>query len=289
MNIRHQYYFLIAGLPELVFSDKKSPMNLAECRQLILNQLHPDDKALVQLLFLPFDHVNLINTLFHGNKAFNVNGVLGPSEIAGFIDAKLRDEQLPHLKFRYIADVLTSTFLLPEMLPLASFESLLLNGYYTYLASVPNKFVNNYSVFDKNIRNLFAALNGQKFSLPFESQLIGDDQNLEMLKKFRWRDYGMVAQVGNIEALLALFEMSDVLERELKIDMLRWHFIDDAVLFEPFSIDRVLAYLLKLMMLERWILLDHEKGKVLLAKFLDDIEDGIEKNEEFKMSHGISR
>jgi len=241
------------------------------------------------LWFLPFDHANLTNALFHSDKTFNNNGVFDQQEIDGLVDAKLRDEKLPLLQFPYIANVLARFFSSTETPSPADVEVQLINGYYNYLASVPNLFVSKYAGFDKNLRNLFAALNGQKYGLPFDNQLIGDDPSLEMLRKGRWRDYGISADVGNIESLLALFEMQDVLDRELKIDMLRWQFIEDAIVFEPFSIDRVMAYLLKLMIVDRWVKLDHDMGKTLFAKFLKDVENSGINDDELKISHGINQ
>lgn len=51
------------------------------------------------------------------------------------------------------------------------------------------------------------------------------------------------------------------LERALELDRLRWKLLDSLVLDEPFSFAAVLAWAVKLRMVERWAALTEEEGR----------------------------
>jgi hypothetical protein len=47
-----------------------------------------------------------------------------------------------------------------------------------------------------------------------------------------------------------------------------------------------MAYLLKLMIVERWLALDEEKGRMLFQQLLSDLKSGYVVPEEYKLSYG---
>lgn len=51
------------------------------------------------------------------------------------------------------------------------------------------------------------------------------------------------------------------LEREMELDRVRWNFIEEIAGFDPFGIEAVLAYALKLRIVERWAGMDDGKGR----------------------------
>jgi hypothetical protein len=281
-----QYYYLVAGLPELAFTDKKMPIGVSEFRDLLMDELHPDDRQLVAIWFLPFDHINISNALFHSRRPFNTKGLFSQGDVERFVDKKMVDELDSSMPFRYIADSIKEVLESEDEISKDDFDAQLMNGYYQMLEKSNCNFVSRYAIFDKTIRNVFAALNGRKYELPFEKQLIGNDDSLELLRKSRSRDFGLSAELDNIDALVALFDIDDLVERELKLDLMRWQFIDEAVFFNYFSIERVLAFLLKLMIVDRWLSLDEEKGRTLFAQLLRDVQKGFTIPEEYKLSHG---
>lgn len=58
------------------------------------------------------------------------------------------------------------------------------------------------------------------------------------------------------------------LERELGLDQLRWSLLDDLARFDPFGLPAVIAYALKIKMVERWHALTVEKGQAAVAGYL---------------------
>ena len=59
-------------------------------------------------------------------------------------------------------------------------------------------------------------------------------------------------------------EIPDWVERERSLDRMRWEFADNLILFEDFSLNVVLAYLLKVQWTERWLNWDSLKGRKIL-------------------------
>ena len=58
------YYALVAGLPDIMAQDKKLLYTSVQMRDIISEEVSEEDMSLVQLLFLPFDHLNIVNALF---------------------------------------------------------------------------------------------------------------------------------------------------------------------------------------------------------------------------------
>ena len=58
------------------------------------------------------------------------------------------------------------------------------------------------------------------------------------------------------------------LERELDLDRLRWSLLEDLPRFDPFGLPAVIAYALKLKLVERWSALTVEKGRTVVEEYL---------------------
>jgi hypothetical protein len=67
-----------------------------------------------------------------------------------------------------------------------------------------------------------------------------------------------------------------------KIDLLRWEFIDEAVFFHYFDIDKILGYLLRLMIALRWFRLERPAGESLFRELLEKMEKSYQLPEEFQ-------
>jgi hypothetical protein len=58
------------------------------------------------------------------------------------------------------------------------------------------------------------------------------------------------------------------LERELGLDELRWSLLEDMSRFDPFGLPAVIAYALKLKLVERWSALTAEKGQAIVEGYI---------------------
>src|SRR4030043_1236455 len=58
-----EYHYLVAGLPDFTFDDKKVVPSVLEFKNTLKDHLHPNDYKLIELLFLTFDNQNLLSFL----------------------------------------------------------------------------------------------------------------------------------------------------------------------------------------------------------------------------------
>ena len=63
------------------------------------------------------------------------------------------------------------------------------------------------------------------------------------------------------------------LERELALDRFRWNFLDELVRTSPFGLEAVLAYGLKLRLVERWQGLTDEAGRAALREAVQRVRE----------------
>jgi hypothetical protein len=67
----------------------------------------------------------------------------------------------------------------------------------------------------------------------------------------------------------------------MKFDLIKWKYLDENTFFHYFTIEKVIGYLIKLLLVDRWLKLDEEKGEQLFKKFISDLEKSYEFPKEF--------
>ena len=104
----------------------------------------------------------------------------------------------------------------------------------------------------------------------------------EALRTSSARDFGLSGEVDVFESLVKISEITELVEREKKLDALRWNWMEDAIFFDYFTVERIFAFLLKLEMIGRWISMDKEKGSELFRQIIDKLKDEIQIPAEFR-------
>lgn len=283
------YYYLVAGLPDLVPEEKKLSFSSVEFRELMADELTTKDYALLKLFYLPFDHENLLNLLFEDDKEWDLRGNFSKEELEPLADRKLAHsadtEALPHYLYEFVL------VMHGEEAPESRVEAArqLSADFYAYLHQNSNSFVRQLAKYQQDTANVLTALNGRKHELQYEQALIGNDEVTDALKKSRSRDFGLKSEVEHIEDLLQIFEMDNITDRELKLDIHKWHFVEEETFFNYFTIEKVLAFLQKLFIAGRWINLDPEKGREMFEKLFSELKSGFEFPEEYTLTYGKKR
>ncbi len=281
-----KYYCLIAGLPDIVLGDKKVLFNSIILRESLLEELSTQDLEMAKALYLPFDHYNLISLMFNQQKEFDPRGLYTLKELEILLDKK-NIEDVDNLDYpQYMIQFIKEILLAEEKFSSIEAEVLLFKKYIGYLKSFSNQFLSDFIDYEVNVKNVFTALTGKKYGIDYENELIGGGEIVEALVKSRSRDFGLASEFDQIETLVQTYENESLLERELKIDQLKWEYLDDATFFHYFTIERVLGFIFKQFMVERWIALDEEEGQKMFRKLLSELESSYEFPEEYKLSHG---
>ncbi len=284
--MQRNYYCLVAGLPDIMIEDAKLVVTQQRFRCELKNELHPDDDALLNQLFLPIDNKNLLNLLLKNNQPFDPDGQFTQDEL----EEEIRDPQyLPAYLIRFIEAYKNDQPVDQNL----SWENQLTALYYQAMAALPNQFLRDWFEFDLNLRNCLVGLTCRKFKLPAESELIGDNPVAEAIRRSNAADFGLGKDFPFIDTIIHWFENEELIEREKGLDILRWDYLDQQVFFHYFSIERVLSFVIKLGILERWLKLDHELGMKLFNRIIKDMESSFVFPEAFSINggkkHGIER
>ncbi len=284
--IERNYYCLVAGLPDLVADDKKLAFSSVQLREMLHDDLNGADFKLAQLFFLPFDHKNILNLLYKKDFDWDDRGNFSRDKAELLVDRKLFElEDLSEFP-AYIIGFMNNYYGDEGIADAFKADMLLTSGYFEYLDDCRNVFVKEVALMDRNIGNIMAALNGRKYNLPFTDNLVGNNEITEALIRSRARDFGLTSDVADVETMIQIFENTNLLEREFKIDLYRWNKLDEMTFFNYFTIEKVISFLLKLFIVERWFHLDKEKGQQMFNKILKDIESDFQFPDEFTLTYG---
>lgn len=271
-----EYHYLIAGLPDLVVEQTRPPLTLAAFRELLVTHLHPEDYRLMQYLFWADDNRNLLTLLLQKDRPWAANAIYTRDELT---DALRDPADLPPYMQRFIAAY-------QEELPIrgnSSWENQLTELYYDAVLSQTTGFLNDWFTFDRDLRNLLAALSARRHQIPLEGQLIGDYALAKALLTNHARDFGVGGEYPYLERLIQ-WEDNTWWEREMAIDAIRWRYLDELNAFNYFSVEVVLAYWIRLTTIERWIPLDGMDGYTAFRQLIDGLETHISFTSEFALT-----
>ena len=154
--------------------------------------------------------------------------------------------------------------------------------YYAYAMNCGNQFVSSWFEFNLNINNILAALTARKYKMDVSQVVVGKTDVSEMIRTSNARDFGLSEMLEYFEQVLRISEIEELVEREKKIDLLKWNWMEDAVFFNYFTVERIFVFLLKLEMIGRWISMDKEKGSELFRQIIDKLKDEIQIPAEFR-------
>ena len=103
-----------------------------------------------------------------------------------------------------------------------------------------------------------------------------------MLRTSNARDFGLGDTLPYLENIQRISEIDDLLEREKKVDQLKWNWMEDESFFNYFTVERLFVFLLQLEMIERWISLDKDKGNELFRALIQGLKNDVQIPEEFR-------
>ena len=276
------YYCLVTGLPELSLEDGKLSYTVSNFKTEIYPQLSKTDKKLVDLFYLKFDNRNLLALL--KDKEASVDTSLGNysaeellSVITSFKEEAAPDKKVP-LYFYEFAELYLNT---PDEERLGM-EDKLYGFYYNYAIKCGNKFISTWFELNLDVNNILAAMAARKYKMEVAKVPVGDNFVAEALRSSNARDFGLADDLEYFDQLVRINDTVDLVEREKKIDLLKWNWMEDNTFFNYFTIEKIFVFLMKLEMIERWVSLDKEKGNELFRQLIDQLKDEVQIPQEFR-------
>lgn len=275
------YYCLVAGLPDLSLEDGKLNYTVANFKSELYPELSDKDKKLIDLFYLKFDNDNLLKLLKDKEAVTNSEGNYSSDELLALI-ASVREGDAPDKKYPlYLYEFIAAYLALPAD-ELYRAEDMLATYYYAYAMNCGNKFVSAWFEFNLNINNVLAALAARKYKMDVAQVVVGKTDVSEMIRSSNARDFGLTEMLEYFEPILRISEIDELVEREKKTDLLKWNWMEDAVFFDYFTVERIFVFLLKLEMIGRWISMDKEKGSELFRQIIDQLKSEVQIPEEFR-------
>lgn len=275
------YYYLVAGLPDISLEDGKLSYTISDFRAESYGDLSAKDQALIDLFYLKYDHADLLSLLKDKDAVTQGKGNFSSEDLLQLI-ASVKEGEKPDAKFpSYLYDFIAQYLALPAD-ELYKAENLLASAYYAYAMKSKNPFIASWFEFNLNINNILAAFAARKYKMNVAEVIVGDTDVCEMLRTSNARDFGLSETLDYFEPLQRLVETDDLVEREKKVDQLKWKWLEDASFFHYFTVERLFVFLLQLEMIERWILLDKEKGSELFRQMIQNLKDEVQIPEEFR-------
>lgn len=275
MVFSNQYYCLIAGLPGLTRDDRKLPLAVEEFREMAAGSLSERDRRVMDLFFLTRDNAAVLRLLRKETPGADAGTVYPLAVLEGEVTEPTG--ALPAYLERFIADFREER--LPEgVLP----ENVLSGMYYDYLLGQREGFVRRYAEFSLNVKNLVTALNCRKHGREIAREVVGDNAFARALRSSTAKDFGLSMDYPYVERVASLVENPNLVERERGLDLLVWDFIEESLTFEYFSLERVLGFLLELMIAERWSRMNSESGRRVFTEMVERFRRSFEFAEEFK-------
>jgi len=276
------YYYLVAGLPELTLEDSKLSYTVADFKTELYPDLSDEDKKLIDLFYLKFDNANVLKLLKDKDAAIDLRGNYSAEELVEFISSLKEGDEIADAVFpSYL-----STFIFEYFNATAEddflYEDRLAALYYEYAMKCKNKFVSSWFAFNLTMNNILVALTARKFKMDIAPLIVGDTEVCEALRTSGARDFGLTGEVDFLDQLVKISETEELVEREKKIDQLRWNWMEEATFFNYFTVERLFVFLLQLEMIERWISLDKEKGNQLFRSIIATLKDEVQIPAEFR-------
>ncbi len=264
-----QYYCLVAGLKELTLESDNKGFEPKAIISEIMEELSAKDAKVVKLLYTYYDCENLAAAR-EGRQRHNALGNLSREEI----EAELSEPtQTPSSIAKVIKAFASNDSEEAEEVDTAStFERALFEAYYSECAASSSRFIRDWSQTDRNLRNIAAAISARLLGISIDEVVVGEGDIAESLRRSSAADFGLRGELPYIDAVIsAISDEPNIVEKEHKIDNIRWNEVDEASTFDYFNISAVMAYLVKLNIVARWALLDPIRGREMLDKLMHEL------------------
>lgn len=189
------YYTLVAGLREYALDADAKGFDVRAIVEEVFEALTERDARQVRLLDAYYDCENLV-ALRAGRRAFSPLGNFSREELAEELKHPVR---LPEELARVVRAYADPEGEDAETVDTAQrFEKSLFAAYYELCARKGCRFLRQWAVFDRNLRNLTAAVTARAAGRPVEEVTVGGGDVVDQLQRSSAADFGLRGELGYI-------------------------------------------------------------------------------------------
>ena len=236
----------------------------------ILEQISEGDAAVVRLLYGYYDCENLI-AKHAGRAAYNPLGNIPQEALA---DELVSPQSMPEAMATVVRAYAEPEGEDAEKVDMTiGFEKALLAAYYEECARSKSRYMRNWSDFDRTLRNVAAAAVARATDRVVADSLVGGGDIVDQLQRSSAADFGLRGELSYIDAVIsAVNDETNMVEKEHKIDLIRWEQAGELAAFDYFNLDAILSYLAKINIVARWSLLDPKRGREMLERIMAELD-----------------
>ena len=118
-----------------------------------------------------------------------------------------------------------------------------------------------------------AAVAAREAGRAVKDVVVGGGEIVEQLSRSSAADFGLRGELPYIDAVIAaVSDEKNIVEKERKIDAIRWAEAEAMTSFDFFTINFILSYLVKVNIVARWTLLSPEVGREMLNRLIKELD-----------------
>jgi len=265
------YYCLIAGLPDIEIDDNKLVYSVADFKKELYPFLSSDHSPLIELFYTKFDNQNLLHYVKDKETKFDDRGNITKDELEEGLKLLSEDDYSKNKDIPPYFKTFVDEYREAQNDSSEKWENRLAALYYKWAMNCGNTMISKWFEFNMNLNNVLLASVGRKYHI--EVDVVGDNEIAESIRTSNQRDFGLTGTLDELVSFQRIAEEQDLYEREKKIDLLKWQWLDEQTFFKYFTIERVFAYLVKLEIIERWVSLDPEKGGKIFRELINSLKN----------------
>ena len=268
-----EYYYLVAGLREWTLDSDTKGFDVREIIDEIVDELTTSDREAVRMLYAYYDCENIIARRAKRER-HNQLGNPSAEEVAEVLEERNYSLLTPEVAKCVKLYVEANDEEHDEETTLdASFERAIFEAYYRDLAASKCSFLKEWGAFDRNLRNIAAAIAARESGRVVADVVVGDGEIVEQLKRSSAADFGLRGELPYVDSVIsAVSDEKNIVEKERKIDAIRWAEAESITVFDFFNINFILSYLVKVNIVARWTLLSPEVGRDMLNRLIKELD-----------------
>ena len=264
------YYCLVAGLREYALDSETKGFDAKEIISQIEEELSSKDLESLHLLQCYYDCENII-ALRHSRAAFNPLGNMSREQLEAEVE---QPRYLPKRIAEVIRAYADAEGEDAEKVDTSlGFERLLMKAYYEECEHSSCRFVKEWAEFDRTLRNVVAAIVARSLDRSIESVTVGEGDVVEQLHRSSAADFGLRGEIQYLDAVIsAVNDEQNMVEKEHKIDLVRWEQAQQIASADYFNINAILSYVARINIVARWSLLDEKRGREMFERIKQEFD-----------------
>lgn len=267
------YYCLVAGLREYSLDGDAKGFDAREVIDEIAEELSREDALALRGWMLFHDVCNMVNMANH-REGFSTLGNFLREELEAQMEAPT---ELPRELSEVVelfaevgrGEVDADDERLTRIDTSRQMSTELFAAYYRYCSRSRCRFLREWSEADRNLRNITAAITAREKGLTIADYMVGDGEVVQQLSRSSAADFGLKGEITYIDSLIgALSDNENLLDKEHRMDMIRWGIAEEIATFDYFNIGFLLSYVVRLSLVHRWSRLDEQRGREMFSRLV---------------------